>query len=513
MAHCPLHQPVTLAAAFAAMLCASARRTTAGDWPQLQHDSRRSGHTADQVLPRFRPRWVWYGPSLTLRNTLSNSSWSGAAIAPGDIIAVKAAVPAAVPFTIAAGVQPVIAGGRVFVGTMDGTVHALSVDDGATVWSAANPGGTVCAGACGGASVVFGSLDGAIRTYAQTDGTPRGTVATGGPITAAPVTDGTVACVASHDGHVYCVGLADGSLRWKSPYLGAAAAGGLAMDSASAYVGAENMVFHALRLSDGGVRLQKKLRGQSFGSLWPVVNGGRAYVETAPVPAVGSEYVGEDVMAGATSADDEQSRWSAFLSGGPTSDWKHLTVLSTTDFSEPFTVPCGPVEGCGTPPNPPVVDNTGRVLTYFKTNYVTLVKPSAFGTVYSIDISAIDQSTGRRVPIQNGATATEWFTWETDNLYGLATGGTWLYLRQDFRGTVCINLSTSASRLVSVAHSYQDGGNFANADIIHAGNRDTGARVPSTSLPAIHGRVPPAISGQALYFCERWCVVAAEHAP
>jgi len=312
--------------------------------------------------------------------------------------------------------------------------------------------------------------------------------------------------------------LASGNQLWVSPYLGAGVAGGLAMDSTSVYVGAENMVFYALRLTDGSVRAQKKMSGQSFYGLWPVVHAGRVYVEAAPVPAVGSEYVGEEVMAAASSADDEQSRWADFLAGnggytGASTDWKHLTVLSTADFAEPFAVPAGPFEGCGTPPEPPVVDNTGQVLTYFKTKYVTFVKPSAFGTAYSLDISRVNQTTGRRAPIDNGRTATEWFTWETDNCYGMSVGGSTLYLRQAFRGTVCINLGTTESRLVSVAYSYQDGGNFANADIIHAGNRDTGARIPQAAHPAFSGRVAPAVSGSTIFFTEEWCLVAAEHSP
>jgi hypothetical protein len=310
--------------------------------------------------------------------------------------------------------------------------------------------------------------------------------------------------------------LPGGSLKWRSPYLGAGVAGGIALDGSSAYVGAENMVFYKLSLSDGSIQAQAKVSGQSFFALWPVVFGGKVYIETAPVPAIGSEYVGEEVMEGASSVDDEQDRWLQFLSGqsgfsGASTDWKHFTVLSTTDLSEPFTVPSGPFEGCGTPPDCPVIDNENRVLAYFKTKYAFFGKTSAFGTNYSIDISAVDQTTGRRIVIDNGQTATEWFTWETDNLYAMTVSGDWLYLRQRFRGTVAINLSTTASRLISVQYGERDGGGFWNADIIHQGDWDTGARTPSASQREFSGRTAPAIAGGVIYFTEPFCLVAAEH--
>ena len=48
----------------------------ATDWPQLQADSRRSGHTRDSVPPPYRARWIWCGPDLTLRNRDSEPGWS-----------------------------------------------------------------------------------------------------------------------------------------------------------------------------------------------------------------------------------------------------------------------------------------------------------------------------------------------------------------------------------------------------------------------------------------------------
>ena len=133
----------------------------------------------------------------------------------------------------------------------------------------------------------------------------------------------------------------------------------------------------------------------------------------------------------------------AYLNGDTTNggsdasaDWRHYFALNLADLSEPFVILAGPSEGTGHVPNSMVVDNSNRVLAYFKTKFPTLTKPNGmvFGTNYSIDIAAVDQSTGRRIPINNGHLANNW-PWETDNLYHMSVAGSYLWLHQSFRGT------------------------------------------------------------------------------
>jgi hypothetical protein len=340
--------------------------------------------------------------------------------------------------------------------------------------------------------------------------------------------DGATACVGSMDGRVYCVNLTAATLAWTSPPLGAGVAGGVCMDSAAVFVGAENMVVYRLDRSTGAITAGRKADGQSFYLEWPVVYSGLVLVQAAPVAAIGSEWTMEigwnqhgGPMCDAADRNEEQDNIAAWLSGDTrggspgwddaSPEWKHLTVMRAADLTIPFSVPSAPFEGCGTPPEPVVVDNQNRVLTYWKTAFPTLCKTTAFGTNHTIDIGPINLTTGRREVIDNGTPQHDWYTWETDNLYGLTAGGSYLYLRQDFRGTVVMNLANSTSRLVSVTYGSQDGGDFWNADIIWRGTRGADSPPPSSSQTQAAGRVGPAVSGNAIYFVEDFAVVCAEH--
>src|SRR5512139_611404 len=93
------------------VLVAAASPASAGDWPQLQANAARTGRTADSVAPPYRMKWAWLGPS----NTQTTLPLSGRA-----------------NHTIAGRAQPVVAGGRVFIGTMEGNAHGIDASNGLT---------------------------------------------------------------------------------------------------------------------------------------------------------------------------------------------------------------------------------------------------------------------------------------------------------------------------------------------------------------------------------------------
>uniref|UniRef100_A0A7C4PMI3 SsuA/THI5-like domain-containing protein n=1 Tax=Anaerolinea thermolimosa TaxID=229919 RepID=A0A7C4PMI3_9CHLR len=193
-----------------------------------------------------------------------------------------------------------------------------------------------------------------------------------------------------------------------------------------------------------------------------------------------------------------------------------VTVLRVSDFTEMFVVGDGPYDGCGTPPEPPVVDNQNRVLAYFKTKFTYLCPDGAFGTNYSIDISAIDTATGARQVIDNGRRATnEWYTWETDNLYGMSVGGPYLFIRQNFRGMHAINLTTSNATVIATQYKSIDGGTWY-PDVCFRNNYDAGERVPTTTTVNTSNnegwfRQAPAIGNSVLCYTEEFGVVCLEH--
>ncbi|MGO9202939.1 MAG: PQQ-binding-like beta-propeller repeat protein [Limisphaerales bacterium] len=482
-----------------------------GDWLQLAHDPGRTACALKGVAPPYRARWIWCGPDKTLRNRAADPAWPDD-LAVGTQPGVNYPMPERVPFTFAGRAQPVAAGGRVFIGDMDGTIYAIALQDGRTLWANPNPGGTCAALAVVHDVVVATAIPGGMSGFDAATGQPRWHLDTPKAITGAPLVVGNKAVTGCHDGRVYAVEVSTGKPLWTSPYLGAPVVSDLCGDETALYVGAENMFFHKLDPATGQVLVKTRLNGQSFRMLFPVLHHGLLFVQTVQPICVGSEYVMEGVMRDSPDIRSEQTnilRWlSGDTNGGQWPDaspaWKHLFVLRAADLSEPFTVPNGAADGCGSPAPPPVVDGAGRVLAWFKTAHPTLTAKGAFGTRYSMDISAIDLVTGLRVPIDNGRLSGT--TGESDNLFALSAGGPFLYLRQRFRGTKVIDLEHSTAHAIQAALRSQDGGNWL-ADVVY---RDTRG-LPYHSQPALAGREAVVIAGDKLLFAEEYCVTCVEH--
>lgn len=492
------------------------------DWPQLQGDAARTGRTPDTLEPPYRVRWMWFGPQGTLRNQNSEPGQPGW----DDDLTTRDnydfPTPDPVTYTLAIQAQPVIANGRVFIGDMQGSVYGIDEFDGSTLWTASNPGGTVDAAAVAAGVVVFHSLSGYVRGYDVTDGTLAWEFDTGKPITGAPCVVGSTVFSPSHNGRVYAIDTTDGTLLWESQYLGAPVSGGLCSDGSSVYVGCENMEFYQLSAADGSVQNQRTVVGQSFRMLWPVVYDSRVWITTQPVPAIGSEYLMEELMADSTSIDNEQDNILRWLQGDTnggawpdaSTDWKHFWVFNTSDFTEPFVVPVGYTDGVGRGTSPPVVDNQGRMLKWFKTRYPTLTTVGSFGTDYSTDVSAIDMTTGRRVPIDNGKLSGQ--GGDTDNLYWMMTAGDRLFMSNDFRGMQMIDLTTSDGRLVLVKEHEKDDATW-DADIWYWQGEQfvDDPYPPVTDYPdaEFKGRMAPSVAGSQLYLTEPFGVTCVEHLP
>ncbi len=481
------------------------------DWPQLGCDAGRTGCAPHGVPPPYRARWIWCGPERVLQNKAANPAWPDD-LAPGTQAGVNYPMPEKVPFTFSGRTQPVVSGDRVFIGDMEGRVFCLSLDDGRTLWAAAHPGGTCAALAVGGNVVVATAIPGGLTGFSAGTGERLWHADTPKAITGAPLVIGATVFSGCHDGRVYAWEIAGGKLLWTSESLGAPIVSDLCGGENAVYVGAENLVFHKLEAAAGKVLARTQLNGQSFRMLHPMLHQGMLFVQTVQPICAGSEYVMEGVMRDSPDIATEQTnilRWlKGDTNGGKWPDaspaWKHLFVLRASDLAEPFTVPNGPADGCGSPAPPPVVDSQGRVLAWFKTAHPTLTAKGSFGTRYSMDISAIDLATGRRVPIDNGRLSGT--TGETDNLFALSTGGPYLYLRQRFRGAKLIDLEHSTAHLIQAAVRTRDGGNWL-ADVVY---RDKGG-LPRGPQPALGGREAVVIAGDKLLFAEEYGVTCIEH--
>jgi hypothetical protein len=488
----------------------------ASDWPQLQRDAARTGRSPDEVAPPYRARWLWFGAAGTLRNRAAKPNdpqWTN------DLttgVGKSYPMPRQVSLTLAGMMQPIVSRGLVFVASQEGKVYAIRETDGATAWEADLPGGTVATGAAGDSVVVFGSLQGGVHGYNISDGRPLWRLQTGKAITGAPCVMGDRVYVVNHSRFAHALRMDTGEVVWKSERLGGIVQGSLAATSEAIYVGAEDMKVYKLNAADGKIAAVHQVYGQSFRLGWPVVHADRLWVRTAPTWCVGSEGVNDVLLSQATSLSNEEARYLEWLDGAATfgawsskNDWKSYYALNLADLAEPFQIPCGPSEGCGQPPEPPVIDRQGNVVSWWPTRFCSLtLREGTFGTRYFIDLAAVSPDTGRRKPFNAGPPVNVW-PLETDNLYALTAGGRYCYWRQRFRGTYAMDLEGRRHTAIQVEVRSRDGGTW-NAPVMYADTSTAG--LPRTPSPATQGRVGATVANQRLYLAESYGVTAIEHA-
>ena len=83
-----------------------------------------------------------------------------------------------------------------------------------------------------------------------------------------------------------------------------------------------------------------------------------------------------------------------------------------------------------------------------------------------------------------------------------------LWLRQNFRGTMVLDLSNSNYRGVSAHIRHRDGGNF-NWDVVY---KDQDPPIRTSQAPMM-GRMSPIVVGDRVYHAENWGITCIEHAP
>jgi outer membrane protein assembly factor BamB len=116
---------------------------------------------------------------------------------------------------------PIIAGGIVYVGDADGTMHAVRLADGVPAWTKAfDESGFAAAAAVAGDSVVVGDVYGVVRSLELADGAVRWEVATESEVLAGPMIhradDGTaLALVTTESGLLLALDAATGTERWR----------------------------------------------------------------------------------------------------------------------------------------------------------------------------------------------------------------------------------------------------------------------------------------------------------
>lgn len=481
------------------------------DWPQFQQNSQRQGRVETGPKGPYRARWIWLGPDTTLRNKAANPQWKDDLTGRDGY---SYPMPKTVPMTIAEGMQPIHKEGVLYILDQEGQAYAIAMEDGSTKWIGKNPGGSTNTAVIAGKFLICASITGRVTALNLADGTEAWAVQTGRVITGSPALVNNTIYVANHGGYVYSLNAADGKVNWRVR-LGGACVGGIAADEMGCYLGAEDKNFYALDAKDGAFRAKVQLASQGFRQLWPVVYDDLVMVQVVGSVCIGSEHVFDHVLAAGKDPADEGKnilRWLGGDDNGGKWKWaspvmKHFYVLDRRALKEKFTVPNGPSEGCGIPADPPVVDNQGRVLLWWRTKFPKFTTDQAsFGTKFTLDISAMDQKTGLRVPIDNGKFCGQGA--ETDNAFAFSVGGDTLFMRQRFRGTHAMELSTSKHYLIEVESRKRDGGSWA-APVSYVAEGNVGIKTPSRADTT---RVGPTVAEKMIFFAEPYFVTCVESA-
>jgi hypothetical protein len=209
------------------------------EWPMLGHDAARSGATMAEVRPPFERKWYRIFPDEGLM----------------------------------AGVQPVVAGGKVFVGTMKGTLYAIDDATGKDAWTFKAGGAILHTGAAVGGKVFFGAADGKVYAVTAAYGKQAWAVQTGAAIWNAPLVHEGLVVIGSRDGKLYAMEGESGKVKWTAPTGGPLLCSpALDAKAGRVYVGSEDMRVYAFDFRDGKPVWQSdKLPGVSFRGYHPVV--------------------------------------------------------------------------------------------------------------------------------------------------------------------------------------------------------------------------------------------------
>src|SRR5262249_50106752 len=116
--------------------------------------------------------------------------------------------------------SPAAARGRVFFGDAGGSLWALDAATGRVAWQfRAGKGGFVASPLVARGTGYLGARDGTVHAVDAGTGRPRWQFRTGGPVRCTAALVGTRVLVASDDMHAYALDARDGTLVWKSAKL------------------------------------------------------------------------------------------------------------------------------------------------------------------------------------------------------------------------------------------------------------------------------------------------------
>ncbi|OGM27878.1 hypothetical protein A2627_01965 [Candidatus Woesebacteria bacterium RIFCSPHIGHO2_01_FULL_39_28] len=221
-------------------------QTLTYDWPQFQHDVKRTGYNPQDLSAPFTQKWA--------------RDLGGA---------------------VAERVQPVISGGILVIGDINGKVFGLNETTGVIVWTFQTGAAVSYSAAIDQGKVFVSSQDGYLYALNLSNGAKLWQAKVGNkPVGGAPVIYNNVIYIGGKDGYFYAFNATDGTQRWKfdsaisnpitvrSPIIGNAS---LSPIKNRLFFSAENVVAYSLDLN-GSLIWAKQMYGESTYETWPVVS-------------------------------------------------------------------------------------------------------------------------------------------------------------------------------------------------------------------------------------------------
>ncbi len=379
-------------------ICGAA--SSQGDWPMLAHDPARSGATSDEIRPPFERKWYRFFADEGL----------------------------------AAGIQPIIADGRVFVGTMKGTLYAIDSETGRVMWKFRTPGAILHTCAAAGGKVFFGNARGKVYAVSARDGGLAWSVQTGSAVWNCPLVHDGPVVVGSRDGRLYAIDAGSGEVKW------AASTGGPLLSSPAAdpklqrvYIGCEDMHVYAFNLRDGAALWRsEKLPGVSFRGYHPVVApDGSVMVTVTPALSLDSfepilhemvkEIFGDFASWRHTKQENERLRRENFeLMEKPDTYGRQLDYIRRRLTAQPeyqtffvfdpdtgrqkFVAPIVYAESMNGTGAPPVVTPDGKVIVKFR----ALLRSRYQHYSPFLNVGYLDTSSGHITPIMDQSRTYGW---------------------------------------------------------------------------------------------------------
>jgi len=447
----------------AKLFFAQAQTTTYVNWTQLQGDAQKTGRSTAKVDPNYGSAWTWIDKTHIVKNFTSTPFKS---INDNFEAGFKSTI------VFSGMMQPVVANGRTFFGAMNGTMYAVDSVTGDNRWDYTSGGPILNTAGYTNGVIIFGSMDGNIYGLNETDGSLKWTFTTKSGVMTAPAIVGNNVYLGSRDGSFYAINAVTGAQIWKystrdvggnsafnnAPIVGSAA---VSEDGSTIFFGAENMNFYALNATNGTEKwTPKKVVGQSFLYTWPTVKGNLVITRTMS-SLQGSEYTMETQLDGLSANTDWTTQKNVILNWLATNpEQKIMYTFDVNNGYEPYQVAMGRVTGNNFPPHSTVVDNSNRILSYWRVrdaSFISSASNACFGTKYCPDISAMDPATGDRVKLTNNSSLK--IAPELDNGFQLTVGGNLLYFHNHFRGTAVVNLDTGALTWMTRPRAVWDCGN------------------------------------------------------